>query len=319
MSPRFWDNAPERPGWQAAVLKPVAALRPVPARHPSGAGIPLIRVDTARAGAPDLPAAAELAMRLAGRQVDVHLLHAAHGPVRRVDPVRGDASRAGAEALLLAAFAPVWTGEPDTALAAAAASGAEAAVLLGAGPGGPDAALSLLVVDARRGFGNALPRPAGPLHAPVEVLRARADAVLAVGSDSARARFRTRWKPQLSGPVLGARLAPLQTGMEWAGLRVLAFAGGDMAPAFLAALEGLGAKVLRRVALDGDSAFTPGLMLRLEKEAEMRGAQLVTTEREAVRLPAAYRPKVLTLPLRLELEDGDRLDALIDGIGLSRA
>jgi tetraacyldisaccharide 4'-kinase len=52
-------------------------------------------------------------------------------------------------------------------------------------------------------------------------------------------------------------------------------------------------------------------MTRMDVEAQALGAQLVTTEKDAVRLPASFRQKVLTLPVRLRFDDPGAVDAAL--------
>jgi tetraacyldisaccharide 4'-kinase len=58
------------------------------------------------------------------------------------------------------------------------------------------------------------------------------------------------------------------------------------------------------------------LLRRLEAEAEAAGAQLVTTEKDASRLSADWRAKVLTLVVRLEMDDWHPLDSAFARLGV---
>jgi tetraacyldisaccharide 4'-kinase len=176
--------------------------------------------------------------------------------------------------------------------------------------------LSIVVVDAAAGFGNGRVIPAGPLREPVAAGLARADLVLAIGAEAAREWLRREW-PELDRlPGLAGALRPLATGMDWRGLRALAFAGIGRPEKFFATLDRLGAHIVARRGFADHAPYDTRILARLEADALRLGAQLVTTEKDAARLPPAFRRRVLVLPVRLEIDDWAPLDAALDRLGL---
>ncbi|MDB2548993.1 tetraacyldisaccharide 4'-kinase [Paracoccaceae bacterium] len=323
-APRFWYGA--RPNVVAHALRPISALYAAGTAYKlaigarAKLGVPVVCVGNLTAGGTGkTPTVIALWEILAGLGANPHILSRGYGgtltKTTRVYPARHSAAECGDEPLLLSAFAPVWVGQDRLQSAKLAiAAGADILIL---DDGFQNASLaydlSLIVVDAARGFGNGLVIPAGPLREPIATGLARADFVLSIGEAGQQAAFSKR-HPNLPRPHLTGHLAPLNMGMSFQDMPVLAFAGIGHPEKFFATLRQMGARILRAEALSDHQPLSDALMTRILRDAQSLGAQPVTTEKDAVRLPDALRREVLTVPVRLRLDQDHALRDRLSGI-----
>ena len=247
--------------------------------------------------------------------VAVHVLLRGYGgararPAHRVLPA-DTAATTGDEALLFSAVAPTWTGSDRAASARAAVAAGSEALLMDDGlqNASLEKTISLLVIDGATGFGNGRVLPAGPLREPVAVAASRCRAAVLIGPDTSGvvAQLPTNL------PVLRAHLEQSEEVAALVGHRVFAFAGIAIPDKIFAGLERAGIVLAERIAFPDHHNFTRRELARLTARAEALGAALVTTPKDAVRLP--HGMAVHVVGVRLVWESEAEIDGLLDELG----
>jgi tetraacyldisaccharide 4'-kinase len=269
-------------------------------------------------GAGKTTLALDLGQRLRARGTDAHFLLRGYGGAARDahrvtmdDPV----SLVGDEAKLLAKVAPTWTGGDRAASARAAIAVGAHALILDDGLQNPTLIkdLSLLVIDGATGFGNGRMLPAGPLREPIEAGAARCQAAVLIGED--RIGVTARLPPGL--PVLRATLQPGPEIAALLGRHIIAFAGLALPDKFFDGLAQAGVDVVARHPFRDHHPYSGTELQALLAEAMRRRAMLVTTPKDAVRLPNDLRAAVQVVGVTLAWQDEADLDALLARVVLN--
>jgi len=326
-TPRWWyvrEGGPARVSralltplswiWEAATARRIARTTPL------DPGAPVISVGNLTVGGSGkTPIVREALARLRAAGVDAHGLARGYGgrekgPLR-VDPARHTADEVGDEPLMLAADSPMWIARDRPAGArAAVAAGAQALVLDDAHQNPAlKKTLSLVVVDGEtRGgewpFGDGRVFPAGPMREPFQVGLARADAVVVLLPADAPGV-----DPELAAlfgdtTILIARLEPAGEGPSGP---QLGFAGVAKPWKVERSLKAAGVEVVDFAPFPDHAAFTQGDLQTLSDRAALFDAGLITTEKDWVRLPPAWRARVAVWPVRARFEDDAALDRLL--------
>jgi tetraacyldisaccharide 4'-kinase len=288
--PAFW----QRRGAAAALLSPAAAVYGViAARRMAQPGwcapVPVLCVGNfTLGGAGKTPAAIAIATLAAAAGHRPFFVSRGYGG-RLAGPIRvtGHSAReVGDEALLLARAAPTVVARNRPAGAKAAAAAGASLIIMDDGLQNPSLAkdLSLAVVDGRRGIGNGLVFPAGPLRAPLAAQLDRIDALVLVGGATALSD-RVSAEAQKRGlPVLHGELRP-DTAVAAALKRkpALAFAGIGDPEKFFATLEGCGIPAAVRTPFPDHHVYSRAEIAALLTSAERERLLLVTTEKDFLR------------------------------------
>lgn len=226
-----------------------------------------------------------------------------HKGALRVEPLLHTARDVGDEPLLLAAVAPTWVGRNrgETARLAIAA-GADCLILDdGLQNHTLHQTLRIVTVDGETGFGNGQLFPAGPLRErPADGL-AKADAVVMIGTDQTGLLATL---PQHL-PTLQATLIPGPEIRRLLGRRIVAFAGLARPEKFFTTLTDAGIQPVRCISFPDHHRYTHRDFERLATLRRNSGVTLLTTAKDAVKLPPWFRDQVTVISIELLWADPD--------------
>jgi tetraacyldisaccharide 4'-kinase len=234
------------------------------------------------------------------------------GPLRVTPDM--DAREVGDEPLLHARDGAAWIARDRYAGALAAAQAGAQAIVMDDGFQNASLAkdLSLVVIDPAFGVGNGQVFPAGPLRERLIDGLARADALVMLhNADGVEASSHSERLAGFNKPIAQARLHPVGEAPQG---KLVAFAGLARPEKFFDTLSAMKAELTEAVPFADHHVYTEDDLGVLAQMAEERGAQLITTEKDAMRLSAQWRARVAVLPIVARFEDEAQLDALLEPI-----
>lgn len=263
-------------------------------------------------GAGKTPIALAVANRLKKSGVSVHFLSRGYlgrekGPVR-VDLDRHTARDVGDEPLLLAAHAPTWVSLDRSAGAAAASNRADVVIMDdGFQNGSVQKDLSIVVVDGIYGFGNGRVIPSGPLREPLAGGLARADLIVLLGGSQSILKGSTLALPT----VISARLEPVEDSTKYFGRRIVAFAGIGRPQKFFDTIREMGSDLIATHSFSDHHQYEPAELSALRAQALQENAELLTTEKDLVRIGRDNAGGISSLKIRVAWQNTASLDAAL--------
>ncbi len=312
--PKFWNKPKSCLG---SLLEPFSRLYQGGAifhqkiSRPYRAPVPVISVGNfVLGGAGKTPVTIALAQALQQMGWNPHIISRGYGGALpgplRVDLTHHQFRQVGDESLLLARVAPTWISrDRKKAVALSIKAGADILLLDDAHQNHTlEKDISVAVVNAGQGFGNGRVFPAGPLRQSVQAGLKSTTIVIFIGQETDPL---PKELDALDCPLIRATIVPLDPRP----CPVLAFTGIGYPEKFRQTLIEAGYCLKGFSPFPDHYPFTNEDLKQLKARARLAEAALITTEKDAVRIPLINRAGVLILAMRLDFNPKNALkDAL---------
>lgn len=315
-TPAFWNGT----SWRSTLLLPFSVLYDMAGTlyraniRPLKLPIPVICIGNLTAGgAGKTPVALQIGQMVARRNLRAVFLSRGYGGALKgpvlVDPALHTARDVGDEPLLLAEILPTIVARNRVEGARLALQKGAQVIVMDDGFQNPflHKSLSIVVIDGKTGFGNGRLLPAGPLRERPAAALKRAHMVVLLN--------RTTRIPPLPAdkPVFTATTAARNAGV-YKGRKMMAFCGIAYPEKFFEMLARLNAHIVGTTAFPDHHPYTEQEIGRLIVSASSQEAVLVTTAKDAVRIPPALRDCVAVVEIAVDFDTEPVVDSVLDYI-----
>lgn len=176
--------------------------------------------------------------------------------------------------------------------------------------------LSILVFDGALGIGNGFTLPFGPLRQSFKSGIKRANAAIIVGKD------KTKLSKKINSILTSsATIIPSLTSAQLTKLKkqkLFAFAGIGKPEKFYKTLKDLKLKISKTQAFADHYSYTRKDIEKLIVKANKENLQLITTEKDFVKIPKEYQKNIKYLPISIDVKEFKILEKMLNSVILAK-
>lgn len=227
----------------------------------------------------------------------------------KVDP-KLSADFVGDESLLLSQSAPCWIGKNRARSIQKAVSEGASIIIMDDGFQNPSIFkdLSILVVDGPVGLGNGRVFPSGPLRESLESGLKRADAVILIGNDDNNCIASIDGRVPVFRGVIRLRPNDVAPRIQ---KPLYAFCGIGRPQKFFDSLKEAGLNLSAHKEFSDHYHYTHQDIEEIISEADHLGLDVVTTEKDYVRVPHHFRNRVYQIRADIVLDNPELLSVFL--------
>ena len=164
--------------------------------------------------------------------------------------------------------------------------------------------ISFLVFDGGFGIGNGWPLPAGPLRESFNAGLKRADAAIIIGQDTTNLCGKLKNIPIFKAVM---QSLPLQNTKQ----KAIAFAGIGRPEKFYNSLREMQIEIIKTIDFPDHHFYTENELKQLIEEARKFEAQLITTAKDFVKIPANLQKYFNVLEIEIKWDNREALKTFI--------